>query len=107
MLTVYTTRTFDRWLSRLKDVQAIRSINARIDRISYTGQFGDEKAVGQGVRELRIHIGPGYRLYFIQKGLEVIILLCGGDKSTQQADIRVAIDLAQGEFEHGGEAERF
>lgn len=104
MLTVQTTQTFDDWLSRLRDRRAVAVINARITRMTY-GLLGDEKTVGHGVRELRIHVGPGYRLYYVMRKQQVVILLCGGDKSTQQADIRLAIQIAHGEFDDGGKTD--
>lgn len=92
MYTVLTTPFFDAWLSRLKDRQARVRIQARIDRVE-DGNFGDHKSVGGGVSELRIAYGPGYRLYYTVRGLEIVILLIGGDKSTQAADIAAARDL--------------
>jgi putative addiction module killer protein len=100
VITVQSTRTFDKWLSRLKDFEAANRINARISRLGY-GLVGDEKAVGHGVRELRIHYGPGYRLYYVRRGDRLILLLCGGDKSSQASDICNAIELAKGEFQDG------
>ena len=100
MITVQCTRTFDKWLRRLKDFEAVNRINARISRLMY-GYPGDEKAVGHGVRELRIHIGPGYRLYYVKRCDRLILLLCGGDKSSQDSDIRTAIELAKGELQNG------
>jgi putative addiction module killer protein len=69
-------------------------IQARIDRAE-DGNFGDSAPVGEGVSEMRIHFGPGYRVYFAQRGLEVVILLAGGDKSTQSKDIKKALELAR------------
>jgi len=94
MKTVVTTSTFDRWLSGLQDRAARARILARIDRME-DGNFGDFKPVGQGVSEMRIHHGPGYRIYFAQRGPEWVILLAGGDKSTQRADIKAALKLAR------------
>jgi putative addiction module killer protein len=85
---------FDKWLKRLRDERAIGIIARRIDRL-HTGNFGDFKPVGEGVKELRIDTGPGYRVYFVQRGAVTIILLIGGDKSTQQADIAKAQKLAK------------
>lgn len=93
MYTVLTTDTFDRWLDALRDRMGKRRIQARIDRIE-DGHFGDCKPVGKGVSELRLAFGPGYRVYFMRRGLEVIVLLCGGDKSSQSADIQAAQMLA-------------
>ncbi|MCE7951950.1 MAG: type II toxin-antitoxin system RelE/ParE family toxin [Xanthomonadales bacterium PRO7] len=92
MYTVLTTPFFDAWFSRLKDRQARVRIQARIDRVE-DGNFGDHKSAGGGISELRIAYGPGYRLYYTVRGLEIVILLIGGDKSTQAADIAAARDL--------------
>ena len=78
----------------MRDKQAARRIQARIDRAE-EGNFGDSKPVGEGVSEMRIHYGPGFRVYFTQHGLELVILLAGGDKSTQAKDIQSALSLAQ------------
>ena len=85
--------TFDRWLSALKDLRARARIAARLDRLAL-GNSGDSKSIGSGVSELRIDYGPGYRVYFTQRG-SLIVLLCGGDKRTQVADIRRAIAIAK------------
>jgi putative addiction module killer protein len=82
------------FLIGLRDSQAKARINARIRRLSL-GNPGDVKPVGEGVSEMRVNYGPGYRVYFTQHGREIVILLVAGDKSTQQADIRHAIDLAR------------
>jgi putative addiction module killer protein len=82
------------WLTGLRDRQARDRILARIRRLSL-GNPGDVKPVGSGVSEMRIDYGAGYRLYFVQRGKTVVILLCGGDKRTQAADIALAIKLAQ------------
>ena len=94
MKSVLTTATFDNWFSNLTDRRAFFRIQARIDRAE-DGNFGDCKLVGHGVLEMRIDYGPGYRVYFTQRGMEIIILLAGGDKSTQAKDIKVALRLAQ------------
>lgn len=94
MIEVRQTPAFSTWLHALKDVRARARINARIDRLSF-GNLGDVKPVGGGVSELRIEYGPGYRVYFVQHGRALVILLCGGDKSTQDRDIRTAKALAQ------------
>ena len=85
---------FDAWFAKLRDKTAQRRIQVRIDRLQL-GNPGDAKAVRDGISELRIDHGPGYRVYFVQRGAVLIILLCGGDKSTQDADIRRAIDLSR------------
>lgn len=94
---VRKTAIFSRWMSDLRDHRARAKIAARIDRLAL-GNPGDVEPVGEGVSELRIHYGPGYRVYFVRRGNTLIILLCGGDKSTQSKDIRVAKILA-GELE--------
>ena len=80
------TRTFIKWLKKLKDRTGKFLIAERISRLR-DGNLGDSGPVGEGVSELRIHYGPGYRVYFKDTGKEIIILLCGGDKTTQQTDI--------------------
>lgn len=91
------TDIFGRWLAELRDVQGKVAILRRLERIK-TGNFGDVRSVGVGVSELRLDIGPGYRVYFTRRGNVVIVLLCGGDKSSQQRDIKLAQQLA-GEIE--------
>lgn len=93
MVEVLTTDDFDRWLRKLKDRQARLRILERIDRLTH-GNPGDVKPVGRGVSELRLTYGPGYRIYYLHEGDRLILLLCGGDKSTQQADIERAHHLA-------------
>jgi putative addiction module killer protein len=87
------TDEFSVWLSGLRDIRAKAKILARIDRLAL-GNPGDVAPVGNGVSEMRIHYGPGYRVYFVQRGKEVVILLCGGDKSSQASDIAAAKKLA-------------
>ena len=82
-----------KWLDNLRDVQAKARVLVRIERLA-SGNAGDVKPVGEGLSELRIDYGPGYRVYFTKRGSELIILLAGGDKSSQAADIKVAIRLA-------------
>lgn len=94
MVTLKYTHTFKRWMAGLKDKQAKARITVRLGRLKQ-GNAGDFKSVGEHVFELRIHTGPGYRVYFTQRGNALILLLCGGDKSTQQADIKQARQLAQ------------
>jgi putative addiction module killer protein len=80
---------FNLWLDRLRDARAVQKIQARIARVRL-GNLGQTRSVGEGVQELKIDYGPGYRVYFGQDGQTLVILLCGGDKSTQDADIRSA-----------------
>jgi putative addiction module killer protein len=87
------TDVFDRWLTKLRDVRARARIEARIHRLSL-GNPGDVKAVGGGISELRVDYGPGYRVYFLQRGSVVIVLLCGGDKASQDKDIMSAKAIA-------------
>ncbi|HYC64067.1 MAG TPA: type II toxin-antitoxin system RelE/ParE family toxin [Reyranellaceae bacterium] len=94
MIEVRQTDLFSKWLNALSDIKAVEKIATRIARIQ-TGLFGDVKSVGGGVSELRIDFGPGYRLYFTRRGIAIVILLCGGDKSTQSADIRKAQAMAK------------
>lgn len=94
MKAIHTTDVFDDWFAGLRDRQAARRIQVRIDRAE-DGNFGDCEPVGEGVSEMRIHYGPGYRVYFAQRGIEVVILLAGGDKSTQSKDIKTALELAR------------
>ena len=94
MKQVLTTELFVDWFSGLRDIRARVRIQARIDRAEL-GNFGDCAPVGEGVSEMRIHYGPGYRVYFVQRGFEVVILLAGGDKSSQAKDIKRALDLAR------------
>lgn len=77
------------WLSNLPDIAGRAAIGARMDRVA-AGNFGDHHSVGQGVWELRIHIGPGYRVYYGEDGPVIVLLLCGGDKRSQRKDIRKA-----------------
>lgn len=93
MTELIRSATFDLWLSGLRDYRAIARIAARLDRLA-SGNPGDAQPVGDGVSELRINYGPGYRVYFIQRGPVLIILLCGGDKSSQDRDIKQAKALA-------------
>ena len=93
MPSIYTTATFNKWFSDLKDLQGRARIQARIDRAEL-GNLGDAKPVGEGVVEMRIHVGPGYRVYLTQQGVEIIVLLAGGDKGSQAKDIKAAVKLA-------------
>jgi len=93
MITIKQTSVFSKWLAYLKDRQARARIQARIDRLRF-GYFGDTKSVGNGISELRIHCNSGYRVYFVQQGQELLILLAGGNKTTQKKDIEKAKALA-------------
>ena len=92
-MEIRKTEIFADWLDNLRDSRARTRIIARLDRMEM-GNFGDVRPVGGGVNELRIHYGPGYRVYFVRRGPAVVILLCGGDKKTQHADIAKAKMLA-------------
>ena len=94
MLEIRTTTVFDKWFQSLKDRRAKARIQVRIDRMQL-GHFGDVSPVGEGVSEMRIFYGPGYRVYFVQRKSEVIILLNGGDKDSQSKDIVRAKEIAQ------------
>ncbi len=94
MRTVLTTESFEAWLSDLRDRQGRARILARVDRAA-AGNLGNCAPVGEGVSEMKIDFGPGYRVYFVLRGIELIILLAGGDKSTQAKDIKLAKDLAR------------
>lgn len=94
MIEVRTTEVFDKWLTNLKDRKAKARIQARIDRVEMDN-FGDISPVGEGVSELRIFYGPGYRVYFVKQSAVVVILLSGGDKSSQQTDIARAKEIAK------------
>jgi len=93
-MEIIQSETFKRWLSSLRDRQAVARINARIRRLS-AGNLGDVKPVRDGISELRIDHGPGYRVYFFRHGVSVIVLLAGGDKRTQDADINRAIGISK------------
>ncbi|PZV27426.1 MAG: addiction module antitoxin RelB [Snowella sp.] len=94
MIEIRQTETYSRWFHNLRDSQARARIDIRIRRLSM-GNPCDVKPVGQGVSELRINYGTGYRVYFIQRGNSLIILLARGDKKTQNKDIQTALELAQ------------
>lgn len=94
MIEIRKTELFAKWLDNLRDVKAKARVLVRIERLA-SGNAGDVKPVGEGVSEMRIDYGPGYRVYFIQRGSELIILLAGGDKGSQSRDIKAAIRLAQ------------
>lgn len=94
MVEVRQTERFSEWLNRLKDANAAARINVRIRRMEM-GNPGDSKSVGRNVREIRIDYGPGYRIYYVQREEQIVILLCGGDKRTQRQDIEQAQKLAE------------
>lgn len=91
---VLMTEVYRDWITDLRDRSARARIQMRIDRLVH-GNPGDHRVLGGGISELKIDVGPGYRVYFTQRGSELIILLAGGDKSSQQRDIRKAIELAR------------
>jgi len=93
MYFIQKTGEFDKWLRKLKDLRAKAKILFRIQRIESAGHFGDCKPVGNGIRELRINYAKGYRIYFNETDGKIIILLIGGDKSTQQKDIEKAKEI--------------
>jgi putative addiction module killer protein len=94
MVEIRQTEIFANWFGDLRDRRARVRIQARIDRMEL-GNFGDVAPVGEGVSELRIHYGPGYRVYFVQRGPVLVVLLAGGNKATQAADIQNAKEIAK------------
>lgn len=94
MFEIVESATFKRWVRGLRDRRAVARINARLRNASL-GNFGDTKPVGDGISEMRVHYGPGYRLYFIHGDTHVIVLLCGGDKGSQARDISRAKQVAR------------
>jgi putative addiction module killer protein len=94
MVEIRKTGVFAKWIDGLRDLRARARIQVRIERLA-GGNPGDVRPVGEGVSELRIDYGPGYRVYFVQRGQRLIVLLAGGDKRSQKKDIRTAISLAQ------------
>jgi putative addiction module killer protein len=99
MVTIQKTDLFLNWLKSLRDEKAVARIQIRIDRLEL-GNPGDVKSVGEGVSELRVDYGPGYRIYYAQRGKVLVVLLCGGDKRSQDADIKTAKKMAK-ELKHG------
>ena len=93
MLEIRQTDVFSAWMRGLRDTQGRAVIGRRIERMA-AGNFGDHKAVGDGVSELRVPFGPGYRVYYTVRGRELVVLLCGGDKGSQRKDIARARELA-------------
>ena len=94
MIGVRKTEKYARWLDGLRDIHARARIQVRVERLA-AGNAGDVKPVGEGVSELRIDYGPGYRVYFTRRGRELVILLAGGDKTTQATDIKAALRLGR------------
>jgi putative addiction module killer protein len=94
MIEIRKTEAYARWLDELRDIRARARVMAKVERLA-AGNPGDVKPVGEGVSELRIDYGPGYRVYYTMRGRTVVILLAGGDKRTQAADIRTALRLAR------------
>lgn len=94
MFKVFRTREFMDWLTALRDLEAVSRISLRLKRVE-SGLLGDVRPVGGGVSEMRIDYGPGYRIYFEQRGPVLILLLCGGDKGSQSRDIKRAKDIAE------------
>ncbi|MYN20353.1 type II toxin-antitoxin system RelE/ParE family toxin [Rugamonas sp. FT107W] len=101
MIEIIQSETFRKWVSNLRDRQASALVAARLLRLA-NGIPGDTRTIGEGVNELRLHFGPGYRVYYIHHGYAIIVLLCGGDKSSQGRDIRAAKRIArQWRLDHG------
>jgi putative addiction module killer protein len=96
MFEIRQTDVFQKWRLGIKDSRVRATIASRLDRLAF-GLMGDVRPVGSGISEMRIHIGPGFRIYFKQQGPTIIVLLCGGNKSTQSNDIKKAISLADKE----------
>lgn len=94
MMEIRKTAVFAKWIDGLRDIRARARVLARIERLA-VGHAGDVKPVGEGVSEMRIDCGPGYRVYFIRRGRELIILLAGGNKRSQRQDIQTALSLAR------------
>ena len=94
MVDIKKTDVYARWLDNLRDIRARARVLARVERLA-AGNPGDVKSIGEGVSEIRIDYGPGYRVYFTRRGNKIVILLAGGDKSTQDSDIKTAQELAR------------
>lgn len=94
LVEVRETARFSDWLRALRDATGRAAVAARVRRLAF-GKPGDVRAVGGGVSELRVHHGPGYRVYFVRRGAALVVLLCGGDKSTQERDIATARAMAR------------
>lgn len=94
MVEIIESETFRNWLAGLRDRRAVMRIRARIDHLAQ-GLAGDSEPVGEGISEARIHYGPGYRLYYLRRGPVLIVMLAGGDKSSQDRDIKAAKRIAK------------
>jgi putative addiction module killer protein len=94
MYTIETTEEFDSWLENIRDNKTQKVIVKRVRSMSL-GSLGETRSLADGLFEAKIHYGPGFRLYFVNKGTKIIVLLCGGDKSTQRQDIKRAKELAK------------
>jgi putative addiction module killer protein len=94
MAAVEKTEEFDTWLKALRDARAKAKIISRIERLA-DGNPGDVKPVGNGISEMRVHYGPGYRVYYCQQGETIVIILCGGDKDSQAKDIETAKEIKE------------
>lgn len=106
MYFIEKTTEFDSWLKKLKDLRAKAKILFRIQKLENDEHFGDCESVGDGIRELKINYATGYRIYFKEKDGKIIILLFGGDKSTQQKDIGKAKELSKAYHEHHKKAKQ-
>jgi len=93
MIKIEITEIYEKWFNKLKDLKAKDIINIRLRRIEITGNFGDHKNIGDGLYEVRVHYGAGYRLYFCNRGVQWILILCGGNKSSQVKDIKKAREI--------------
>jgi putative addiction module killer protein len=94
MTEIRKTATFSKWIDGLRDIRARARVLARVERLAI-GHAGDVKPIGEGVSEMRINYGPGYRVYFKKRGRSLVILLAGGDKQSQRRDINTALRLAR------------
>lgn len=94
MIEVRRTNVYDKWIKELRDLDARSRVNVRVRRLSL-GNPGDVRPVGEGVSEMRINYGPGYRVYYVQRGDMFVLLLCGGDKASQSSDIERAKQMAR------------
>lgn len=94
-IEIRQTKVYQKWFAKLQDRQVRARIDVRIRRLSL-GNPGDVRPMGEGISELRIDYGPGYRIYYVQRGQQVVVLLTGGDKDSQDRDIQIAKDLARG-----------